>query len=98
MQERVNLFKAPKEVDQIPQKIASSFSDFTADEWKNWTIIFSTPYLYDLLPEQDLKIWWMLVNCFLIILYPKVMQRKLLTFYLNLINVSRTYTVLRHAQ
>ena len=56
IQERVNSFIVPKEVGQIPQKIASSFLDFTADEWKNGTIIFSTPYLHDLLPEQDLKI------------------------------------------
>lgn len=40
---------------RIPSKIASSFSGFTGDQFKNWTNIFSPLVLYDILPEEDWK-------------------------------------------
>lgn len=41
VQNRVNAFKCPNDIGRIPLKISSSFSGFTAEKWKNWTILFS---------------------------------------------------------
>ena len=35
----------PRCVGRIPSKIASSFSGFTADQWRNWTTIYSAVYV-----------------------------------------------------
>ena len=41
IQKIVDQFITPRDVGRIPYKIASGFSSFTADKWKNWTLIFS---------------------------------------------------------
>ena len=41
IQLRVDSFVCPSEVGRVPSKISSSFSGFTAEQWKNWTIYFS---------------------------------------------------------
>ena len=40
IQQKVNSFVTPDDVGSIPSKI-SSFSEFTAEQWRNWTLIFS---------------------------------------------------------
>ena len=42
IQLRVDSFVSPSEIGWIPTKISSSFSGFTAEQWKNWTIYFSS--------------------------------------------------------
>ena len=42
---------------RIPYKIFSSFSSFTADQFKNWTNIFSLFALRDRLCTEDLECW-----------------------------------------
>ena len=41
IQSKVNAFITPDDIGRIPSKIASSFSGFTAEQWRNWTLIFS---------------------------------------------------------
>ena len=43
MQEKVDNMIPPPKVGGIPRKIQSGFVAFTADEWKNWIILYS-PY------------------------------------------------------
>ena len=45
IQERVNNMNPPPKVGRIPRKLESGFFSVTADEWKNWIILYS-PYLY----------------------------------------------------
>ena len=52
IQDKVNSLNVPNEIGRIPCKIASSFADFTADEWKNWTLIYSLYCLHDVLPQS----------------------------------------------
>lgn len=40
IQALVDKFVTPTDVGRIPYKIASGFSSFTADQWKNWIVIF----------------------------------------------------------
>ena len=41
IQEVVDKFVTPVGLGRIPHKIASGFSAFTADQWKNWTLVYS---------------------------------------------------------
>jgi len=40
IQEKVDAFVAPSNIGRIPSKITSGFSNFTAEQWRNWTLIF----------------------------------------------------------
>lgn len=57
IQTLVDRVTVPPHLGRIPSKIASSFSGFTADQFKNWTNIFSPLVLYDILPEEDYECW-----------------------------------------
>ena len=57
IQNFVDSVQAPEHVGRIPFKIASSFSGFTADQYKNWTNLYSLMALKDLLPTQHLECW-----------------------------------------
>ena len=57
----------PKHTGRIPLKIASSFSGFTADQWRNWITIFSPIALKDILPANHLQCWLLFVRaCWLV--------------------------------
>ena len=47
LQEKVDKCIVPSSLGRIPYKIASSFSSFTADEWKIWTMVLSLFALHD---------------------------------------------------
>ena len=57
IQDNVNRMVVPSDIGRIPRKIASSFSGFTADQFKNWTTIYSIPALYGILPSEHLQCW-----------------------------------------
>lgn len=57
IQDRVNSIRVPRYVGRIPHKIESSFSGFTADQFKNWTNLYSLMVLYDILPPDHLRCW-----------------------------------------
>lgn len=57
----------PRSVGRIPNKIASRFSGFTANQWKNWITVFSPVALKGILPTDHLRCWLLYVRaCFLI--------------------------------
>ena len=39
IQDRVDSYVCPADMGRMPSKIASSFSGFTAEQWKNWTAL-----------------------------------------------------------
>ena len=41
LQEIVNRTKVPVCIGRIPFKLESNFASFTADQWKNWTCVYS---------------------------------------------------------
>ena len=57
IQERVDSHVCPSDIGRIPSKISSSFSGFTAEQWKNWTLFFSLFSLKGILPWQHYKCW-----------------------------------------
>ena len=57
IQELVDFITVPQDIGRIPGKILSSFSGFTADQWKNWTSVYSLFALKGILPKDHLQCW-----------------------------------------
>lgn len=65
IQERANSFITPSNIGRVPSKIASGFSGFTAEQWKNWTVYFSLYALNGILPRPHYQCWQLFVKaCF----------------------------------
>ena len=62
IEETVSKIITPQDVGRIPLKIASGFSGFTADQWRNWTTIFSAVALKEVLPAAHLHCWLLFVR------------------------------------
>jgi len=61
VQERVTRCLSSGAIGRIPRKIALEFSNLTADEWKNWTLLCSLIALSDVLPDNHCKCWQLFV-------------------------------------
>ena len=62
IEERVSKCISPISIGRIPRKISSHFASLTADEWKNWTLMFSLIALNDILPRDHLACWELFVS------------------------------------
>ena len=62
IQSRIDELNIPYGVGRIPYKIGSNFSGLTADQWMNWTNLFSLYALQDILPPLDLHCWSLFVQ------------------------------------
>ncbi|KAI8485685.1 hypothetical protein Bbelb_365190 [Branchiostoma belcheri] len=62
IQSRIDSMKVPSDVGRIPRKIASGFSGFTADQWKNWTCIYSLFCLKGLIDSRHYDMWYEFVQ------------------------------------
>src|ERR1700741_5547866 len=58
MENRAKNIKIPADLGRIPYKIATGdgFSDYTADQWKSFIMIYAIPLMWDLLDDDDRKI------------------------------------------
>ena len=58
MEKRAEAIKPPADMGWIPNKISTGegFSGFTADQWKTFILVYSTPIMWDLLSVDDRKI------------------------------------------
>ena len=61
LQSTINLISVPYIVGRIPHKIESQFGSLTADEYKNWTNLFSLLALWDILPPDSKQYWRLFV-------------------------------------
>ncbi len=57
IQKRTDEIYCPLDICQIPLKIASNFSGFTGQQWKNWVELFSLIALQDILMDDNLECW-----------------------------------------
>ena len=62
IEQTVSSLITPRDVGRIPLKISSSFAGFTADQWRNWTTIFSAVALKDVIPNNHLRCWLLFVR------------------------------------
>ena len=77
IQERVNLMAVPSDIGRIPHKIQSSFSSFTADQFKNWVLHYSIIALHGLLSEEHIECWRHFVLACRILCQPSVSVERL---------------------
>ena len=57
LQDCVDAMVVPSDIGRIPNKIASGFAGFTADQFKNWIVVFSIPALHGILPQDHFECW-----------------------------------------
>lgn len=57
IQSRIDQTVVPSDIGRIPHKIASGFSSFTADQFKNWVLYFSLLSLRDVLVDEHFQCW-----------------------------------------
>ena len=63
----VSKITTPRNVGRLPLKIASGFAGFTADQWRNWIIVFSPVALKNILDPDHLRCWLLFVRaCFVL--------------------------------
>ena len=62
IQEHVDELVVPNDVGRIPNKIEAGCSGITADQWKNWTLIFSSYILSTILAKEHYDCWMLFVN------------------------------------
>ena len=57
IQKAIDATPLPSDMGRIPLKVASGFASFTADQWRTWTLVYSTLTLRNVLGEEDRRIW-----------------------------------------
>ena len=62
IQNNVNAINVPVDIGRILSNISSSYYGFTADQWRNWTCIFSPVVLKSVLPADHLRCWLLFVK------------------------------------
>ena len=67
LQARVETIIVPYEVGRIPLRISSGFTGFTADQWKNWTTIYSLFCLKGLINNEHYDMWFDFVQACIIL-------------------------------
>ena len=53
---------SPADSGQLPSKVNCSFADFTADQWQNWTTVFSCVAVREVLSGDHLRCWMLFVK------------------------------------
>ncbi|KAL5500372.1 hypothetical protein EMCRGX_G011923 [Ephydatia muelleri] len=72
MQEIIDSTRVPPFLGRIPHKIESKVSSLTADQWKNWVLVYSVPILHTILSLDDLRCWSHFVEACSLLLKPIV--------------------------
>lgn len=64
---RIDSMNVPSDLGRIPKKIASNFSGFTAEQLKNWVLLYSMYALRGIISQDDYHCWQAFVlACFLV--------------------------------
>ena len=69
--------KVPLDVGRIPHKIELGMANLTADQWKNWTCIYSLYVLHGILPSEHLEQWNNFVQACIIICQPVIADEQI---------------------
>ena len=94
IQEKVDAVNVPTNIGRLPGKIAKSFSGFTADQWKNWVIIFSSYALHDILPEEHYRCWLLFVKACKLICTLLIQLRDVASSHTALLQFCREFELL----
>ena len=67
LQRKVDIMVSPSKIGRVPRKIDSGFSSITADEWKNWILLYSVFALHGVIGDSHFKCWCYLVDSCIIL-------------------------------
>lgn len=67
IQYKLDEMVVPHGIGRVPHKIHSKFSGLTADQWRNWTNLYSLYVLHDILPSDHYFCWSLLVQASIIL-------------------------------
>ena len=64
-------------IGRIPRKIGTNYGNYTAEEWKNWTLTFSMYALYGIIPDNHLRVWERFVLACRILCQPVITKQEI---------------------
>ena len=94
IQSKVDSFSTPQDIGRIPTKIETGFSSFKADQWRNWTSIFSLYCLKGLLPFRHYNCWLLFVKACHLLCCRSITLGDLqeqTSYYLSFVKVLKSY-------
>ena len=94
LQEKVDFITPPPRVGRIPRKIESNFASFTADEWKNWILLYSSFALYNVIDTPHFNCWSFLVDACKILCQPIVSRSNINDAHLLLVEFCKLFETL----
>ena len=100
IEKEASKIKTPYDVGRMALKISGNFAGFTADQWLNWTLIYSAVTLKGILPQPDYNCWLLFVKaCSLLCckLIKKVTLLLLINIYYNFVETLKHNMVLKYA-
>jgi hypothetical protein len=53
---RIGEFEVPSDIGRLPKKITSNAGSYTAEQWKNWTLLYSLFCLKDILKSEHMQV------------------------------------------
>ncbi|KAG2192124.1 hypothetical protein INT47_010712, partial [Mucor saturninus] len=77
MQVLADSVELPAGFESVDQKIASGFTNFKADNWKSWCLLYSPFVLTGILPKENMKNWMDFVNACRYILKTGIQQSEI---------------------
>lgn len=72
IQEKIEHLNIPQDIGRIPYKIESGMASMTADQWRNWTCVYSLYALEGVIPKRYLDCWWLYVQACLLLCQPLI--------------------------
>jgi hypothetical protein len=57
IESKIGSFEVPSDIGRLPKKITCNSGSYTAEQWKNWTLIYSVYCLSGILPNEHFKCW-----------------------------------------
>lgn len=57
IEDRIQSIEVPSDIGRLPMRITSNSGSYTAEQWKNWTLIYSVYCLKGILPEAHFRCW-----------------------------------------
>ena len=57
LESRIEAMDVPTDIGRLPKKISSNYGSYTAEQWKNWTLIYSMFALKGVTADKHLQCW-----------------------------------------
>ncbi|CAB4011818.1 Hypothetical predicted protein [Paramuricea clavata] len=57
IEDRIKTMEIPNDLGRLPANISANHGSYTAEQWKNWTLLYSLFCLKDILSDKEFKCW-----------------------------------------